>query len=147
MRISDWSSDVCSSDLEDVILRDLGFLQVSAAQLVSVVVILMLTVVNTRGVNSGKAVQTSVTIIKIISLLGLVLFGLMVFDGDVWRSNWLSGDAWNLQRLDADGSLSDYTLFAALGAIAAGMVGAIFSSDSWHASSSVAGEIKNPQRK
>lgn len=131
---------------EDVILWDLGFLHVSAAQLVSIVVILLLTIVNTRGVNSGKAVQTSVTVVKIVSLLGLVLFGLLAFDSDVWRSNWLSGEAWNLQRLDADGSLSDYTLFAALGAIAAGMVGAIFSSDSWHASSSVAGEIKNPQR-
>src|SRR3546814_1431158 len=70
----------------------------------------------------------------------------MVCDGDVWRSNLLAGCAWDLPRLDAYGSLSDYTLFAALGAIAAGMVGAIFSSDSWHASSSVAGEIKNPHR-
>ncbi|MFB2119258.1 APC family permease [Parapedobacter sp. 2B3] len=131
---------------EDVILWDLGFLQVSAAQLVSIVVILVLTIVNTRGVNSGKAVQTSITIVKIVSLLGLVLFGLLAFDGEVWRSNWLSGDTWNLRRLAADGSLSDYTMFAALGAIAAGMVGAIFSSDSWHASSSVAGEIKNPHR-
>ena len=131
---------------EDVILWDLGFLQISAAQLVSIVVILVLTVVNTRGVNSGKAVQTSITVVKIVSLLGLILFGLFAFDSDVWQSNWLSGDAWNLQRLNADGSLADYTMFAALGAIAAGMVGAIFSSDSWHASSSVAGEIKNPGR-
>jgi len=131
---------------EDVILWDLGFLQISAAQLVSIVVILVLTVVNTRGVNSGKAVQTSITVVKIVSLLGLILFGLFAFDSDVWQSNWLSGDAWNLQRLNADGSLADYTMFAALGAIAAGMVGAIFSSDSWHASSSVAGEIKNPSR-
>src|SRR5690606_22722229 len=131
---------------EDVILWNLGFLQVSAAQLVSIDVIIVLTEVNTRGVNSGKAVQTSVTVVKIVSLFGLILFGMIAFDSDVWQSNWLSGDAWNLQRLNADGSLADYTMFAALGAIAAGMVGAIFSSDSWHASSSVAGEIKNPGR-
>lgn len=131
---------------EDVILMDLGFLQLSSAQLVSIVVILLLTVVNTRGVNSGKAVQTSITVVKIVSLSGLVLFGLFAFNSDVWQVNWLSGDAWNLRRLNADGSLADYTTFAALGAIAAGMVGAIFSSDSWHASSSVAGEIKNPSR-
>lgn len=131
---------------EDVIALDLGFLQVSSAQLVSIVVILILTVVNTRGVNSGKAVQTSITVIKIVSLMGLVIFGFFAFDSGVWQANWLSGDAWNLRRLNADGSLADYTMFAALGAIAAGMVGAIFSSDSWHASSSVAGEIKNPGR-
>ena len=131
---------------EDVILFDLGFLQISAAQLVAIAVILLLTAVNTRGVNSGKAVQTSITVVKIVSLLGLILFGLFAFNSDVWQSNWLSGDVWNLRRLNADGSLADYTTFAALGAIAAGMVGAIFSSDSWHASSSVAGEIKNPGR-
>ena len=131
---------------EDVILWDLGFLQISAAQIVAIVVIVLLTIINTRGVNSGKAVQTSITVVKIVSLLGLILFGLFAFDSDVWQANWLSGDVWNLRRLDADGSLSDYTTFAALGAIAAGMVGAIFSSDSWHSSSSVAGEIKNPGR-
>lgn len=131
---------------EDIILVDFGFLQVSSAQLVSIVVILILTIVNTRGVNSGKAVQTSITVVKIVSLLGLVLFGFFAFDSDVWQANWLSDDAWNLRWLNADGSLADYTTFAALGAIAAGMVGAIFSSDSWHASSSVAGEIKNPGR-
>jgi len=131
---------------EDVILMDLGFLQLSSAQLVSMVVILLLTIINTRGVNSGKAVQTSITVVKIVSLSGLVLFGLFAFNSEVWQANWLSGDAWNLRRLNTDGSLTDYTMFAALGAIAAGMVGAIFSSDSWHASSAVAGEIKNPSR-
>ncbi|SFB79076.1 basic amino acid/polyamine antiporter, APA family [Parapedobacter composti] len=131
---------------EDVTVMDWGFLQLSAAQLVSIAVILLLTIVNTRGVNSGKAVQTGITVIKIVSLLGLVLFGFFAFNLDVWRANWLSGNAWHLHRLNTDGSLAEYTAFAALGAVAAGMVGAIFSSDSWHASSSVAGEIKNPGR-
>src|SRR3546814_5610686 len=44
---------------EDVILRDLGFLQVSAAHLVSVVVILMLTVVNTRGDRKSTRLNSS----------------------------------------------------------------------------------------
>lgn len=131
---------------EDVILMDVGFLRVSSAQVVSIAVILLLTFINTRGVQSGKVVQTSITVVKIASLVGLVLFGFLAFDREVWQANWLSGDAWSLRRLDADGSLSDYTTFTALGAIAAGMVGAIFSSDSWHSSSSVAGEIKNPSR-
>ncbi len=131
---------------EDVIVADLGFMRISSAQLVSIVVIFVLTVINTRGVNSGKAVQTTITLAKIASLLGLILFGFLAFDADVWRANWLAGDAWNLQRLHADGSLASYTAFAALGGVAAGMVGAIFSSDSWHASAAVAGEIKNPSR-
>src|SRR5690606_17444727 len=131
---------------EDVILMDLGFIRISSAQVVSIVIILILTVINTRGVNSGKAVQTSITVVKIVSLLGLVLFGFLAFDQEVWQRNWLSGDAWDLKRLNIDGTMAGYTPFAALGALAAGMVGAIFSSDSWHSSSSVAGEIQHPKR-
>lgn len=130
---------------EDVIVADLGFLQISSAQLLSIAVILLLTIVNTRGVNSGKAVQTSITVIKIVSLLGLILFGFLAFKPEVWQANWGEG-AWDLQRLNRDGSIAEYTTFAALGAIAAAMVGSIFSSDSWHSSSAVAGEIRNPGR-
>lgn len=45
-----------------------------------------------------------------------------------------------------DGTFEDYTTFGAFGALSAALVGALFSSDSWHSSSAVAGEIKNPQR-
>lgn len=131
---------------EDVIVGDLGFLQISSAQVVSIGVIILLTIINTRGVNSGKAVQTFLTFIKIASLLGLVLFGFFAFNPEIWNANWNSGNAWKLQQLTREGNYFDYTMFAALGAVAAGMVGAIFSSDSWHSSSSVAGEIKNPSR-
>jgi APA family basic amino acid/polyamine antiporter len=48
--------------------------------------------------------------------------------------------------LHTDGSLSSYTTIAALGAIAASMVGSIFSSDSWNNVTFIAGEIKNPKR-
>lgn len=48
--------------------------------------------------------------------------------------------------MNADGSLGTYTTFAAVGAIAASMVGAIFSSDSWNNVTFIAGEIRNPQR-
>ena len=130
---------------EDVIVADLGFLQISSAQLLSIGVILLLTVINTRGVNSGKAVQTSITVIKIVSLLGLILFGFLAFKPEVWQANWGEG-AWDLHLLNRDGSIAEYTTVAALGAIAAAMVGSIFSSDSWHSSSAVAGEIRNPGR-
>lgn len=131
---------------EDVILLTAGAFKVSSAQLVSIAVIVLLTAVNIFGVASGKTIQTFITIVKILSLLILVLFGFYAFNSDIWQGNWQSGKAWNLFRLNVDGSTASYTSFAALGAVAAGMVGAIFSSDSWHGSTSVAGEIKNPQR-
>lgn len=131
---------------EDVILLTLGKLKISSAQLVSIAVIVILTVINSRGVNAGKGVQTTITLVKILSLLILMLFGFTAFNSDVWHANWSSENTWNLFRLNTDGSTQNYTMFAALGAIAAGMVGAIFSSDSWHSSAAVADEIKNPKR-
>ncbi len=131
---------------EDVVALSLGSFNISSAQVVSIGVILLLTLINTRGVSSGKAVQTVITLAKLLSLAALIVFGFVAFKSDVWRANWLSAETWSLFRLNADGTTSNYTMLAALGAVAAAMVGSIFSSDSWHSSTAVAGEIKNPQR-
>jgi APA family basic amino acid/polyamine antiporter len=48
--------------------------------------------------------------------------------------------------LNTDGSFVEYTTAAALGAIAASMVGSIFSSDAWNSVTFIAGEMKNPKR-
>lgn len=131
---------------EDVYLLTIGNYHISSAQIVAIGVILLLTFINTLGVQNGKTVQTTLTIIKILSLIILVMFGFAAFDKEIWNANWSSDSTWNLSRLNADGSTADYTLMAGLGAISAALVGALFSSDSWHSSSAVAGEIKNPQR-
>jgi APA family basic amino acid/polyamine antiporter len=104
----------------------------------------MLTYINSRGIQGGKAIQTTFTVTKILSLFGLILFGFIMMDGDVWHSNWT--DAWNLSKLTSDGNMEAYTTIAAFGAIAAAMVGSIFSSDAWNNVTFIAGEIKNPQR-
>lgn len=126
---------------EDLVAFDLGFLKISPAQLVAIVLILLLTYINTRGIKSGKLIQTTFTVTKLASLFGLILFGFIMFKGDVWEANW--ADGWNLHNL---GSTESLTIAAALGAIAAAMVGSIFSSDAWNNVTFIAGEIKNPQR-
>ena len=126
---------------ESLVALDLGFVRISPAQLVSVVLILFLTFVNTRGIKSGKLIQTTFTVTKLASLFGLIVFGLIMFKKEVWAANWT--DAWNLHNL---GSSESLTLAAGLGAIAAAMVGSIFSSDAWNNVTFIAGEIKNPQR-
>ncbi len=128
---------------EDIILINAGFFTVSPAQLLSILIIIILTYINTRGVESGKFVQTTLTITKIVSLFGLILFGLIMAKADVWNANW--ADAWNLQRLTPTG-FEPYVTIAAVGAIASAMVGSIFSSDAWNNVTFIAGEIKNPQR-
>ena len=125
-------------------MLDLGFLKISPAQLLSIVVILLLTYINTRGVKNGKILQTTFTLTKIASLFGLIIFGFIALKPDVWNANW--NNAWELHKLSPDGTIKQYTTIAALGAIAAAMVGSIFSSDSWNNVAFIAGEIKNPKR-
>ena len=129
---------------EDRVAIDLGFRQISPAQLLSIVIIVLLTYINTRGVKSGKLIQTTFTLTKLLSLFGLIVFGLIMAKGDVWDANWTN--AWDLHKLNVDGSIEAYTTAAAVGAIAAAMVGSIFSSDAWNSVTFIAGEIKNPQR-
>jgi APA family basic amino acid/polyamine antiporter len=129
---------------EDLVALDLGFLKISPAQLLSIVVIVLLTYINTRGVRSGKIIQTTFTVTKLLSLFGLIVFGLWSFQADVWSANWTN--AWQMRHLAADGSMAAYLPLAALGAIAAAMVGSIFSSDAWNNITFIAGEVRNPQR-
>ncbi|MGZ3762486.1 MAG: APC family permease, partial [Mucilaginibacter sp.] len=117
---------------------------ISAAQCVSIVMIIFLTAINTRGVKSGKIIQNIFTITKLASLFGLIIFGFIMLKGDVWHANWTN--AWDIHKLNPDGSIAGYTVAAALGAVAASMVGSIFSSDSWNNVTFIAGEMKNPQR-
>jgi len=129
---------------EDLVFVDFGFMTISPAQLLSVAVIIFLTYLNTRGVKSGKLIQTSFTIVKILSLGGLIIFGFWALKAEVWKANWTN--AWDMHKLLPSGATEGYTLVPALGAIAAAMVGSIFSSDSWHNVTFIAGEVKNPKR-
>lgn len=131
---------------EDLTLFTIGSLKISHAQGVSLIIIILLTFVNTRGIKSGKLIQTTFTLTKILSLFGLIVFGLIALKGDVWHANWTN--AWDLHGLDKAGNatVAGYTTAAALGAIAAAMVGSIFSSDAWNNVTFIAGEMTNPKR-
>ncbi|BAV08389.1 amino acid/polyamine/organocation transporter, APC superfamily [Filimonas lacunae] len=129
---------------EDHIVLQAGNFKIAAAQLVSIVVIVFLTWLNTRGVKTGKTLQTFFTLTKLVSIFGLIIFGFLATNSGVLKSNWTN--AFTLQKMAPDGSLSSYTTIVALGAIASAMVGSIFSSDSWHNVAFIAGEVKNPKR-
>ncbi|MHA4806633.1 APC family permease [Flavitalea flava] len=126
------------------ILIDLGWAQVSAAQLTSILLIVSLTFINTRGVKEGKWIQTIFTLAKIAALSGLVLFGFfLAASKGIARANWNTGFA--LGKFDGS-QILPYSGLAALGAIAGSMVGSLFSSDSWNNVTFIAGEIKRPER-
>lgn len=128
---------------ETNILADLGFIKISAAQVTSILLIVFLTFVNTRGVREGKLIQTIFTLTKIVALLALIVFGCFAASRQVWDANWQSGFGFNKME---PSQLVSYSGFAVLGAIAASMVGGLFSSDSWNNVTFIAGEIKHPER-
>jgi APA family basic amino acid/polyamine antiporter len=129
---------------EDTIAVNLKFITISPAQLLSIVVIVLLTFINSRGIKNGKIIQTTFTLAKLLSLFGLIVFGVIAAKANVWNANWQH--VWQLRKLNTDGSFTDYIPFAAAGAIAAAMVGSVFSSDSWNNITFIAGEVKNPKR-
>jgi APA family basic amino acid/polyamine antiporter len=131
---------------DENILFELGDFKLNAAQIVSIVTIVLLTYINSRGVKNGKVLQTVLTIIKILSLLGLIVFGLtLAAKASVWDANW--ADAWTPRTYDTENSswlpISGKALITG---ISAAMVGSLFSSDAWVGVTFIAGEIKNPKR-
>ena len=137
---------------ESNILLDLGFLRISAAQVLAIVMILFLTWTNSKGIQGGKIIQTTFTTAKLLSLFGLIILGFLLTKQSFWSENWETGlNAMKLEQ-DAsggfikDGQWTEIGGAALIGAIAAAMVGSIFSSDAWNNVTFIAGEIKNPKR-
>lgn len=131
---------------DENILYELGFFKLNAAQLVSIFTIIVLTFINSRGVKNGKILQTVLTIIKILSLLGLIVFGLTLgAKASIWDANWTDG--WLTRSYNAEsGSWLPISGTTLITGISAAMVGSLFSSDAWNGVTFIAGEIKNPKR-
>ncbi len=136
---------------ENILLQIEGF-KVYPAQLVTIALIIFLTYINTKGIKGGKLIQTTFTVTKLLSLFGLIIFGfLLAGKTEIWNANWATGFT-AVHDLGVDGKGVVPTSWlpiggsALIGAIAAAMVGSIFSSDSWNNVTFIAGEIKNPQK-
>lgn len=136
---------------ENVLFTFIG-IKIHIAQIVCIVMIVLLTYINSRGIQGGKLIQTTFTVTKLVSLFGLIVAGFLVMRADVWYANWQG--AWDMHSLTApvtqpaglQAIVLPLTGAAAIGAIASSMVGSIFSSDAWNNVTFIAGEIKNPQR-
>lgn len=125
-------------------LLNVGFIHVSAAQVLAISSIVGLTALNARGVHLGKLIQNTFTTTKIVSVVALATVGLVIGLGsDAFHINFDS--MWTSQLPEIDQSSS---LFGApvLAIIAVAMVGSIFSSDAWNNITFAAAEVKEPQR-
>ena len=131
------------------IILDLGFLKVSAGQLLAITTIVIITYINSRGVQTGKMLQGIFTSAKLIALLLLIIVGLIVaFNGHFVRENFQN--MWNATATTVSDKgevstipLAGMTLIAAMGVA---MVGSLFSSDAWNNVTFISAEIKKPGR-
>ena len=129
-----------------------GTFRITWVQILAIVVILLLTYINTKGVKNGKFLQNLFTASKIIALIGIIVFGFLFVKDSQWASNMNFG--WNgFQDFGKEvgndllptgwKSIGSITL---LGGIAAAMVGSVFSSVAWENVTFVSGEIENPKK-
>ncbi len=128
------------------ILFDLAGFPISAAQLVSIVTVVLLTYINTKGVEGGKIIQTFFTLTKLLSLFGLIIFGfVLAAKAEIWNINW--SDAWSAKRMNpVNGTWEDIAGLTIVPLFASALVGSVFSSDAWNNVTFIAGEIKRPER-
>ena len=128
------------------------YFSISAAQVVSILLIILLTYTNTKGVKGGKWIQNIFTSAKLIALFGLIIAGFVMFKPEVWSANWLhtweatKSSLINSCNPSLGSSILPISGAALMGGIAAAMVGSVFSSDAWNNVTFIAGEIKNPQK-
>ncbi len=129
-----------------------GSFKITWVQILAILMVILLTWVNTRGLKNGKILQDIFTTSKILALVGLIAFGFFLVKDSQWASNMSFG--WNAfqnfgKEIGNDllptewKSIGGMTL---LGGIAAGMVGSVFSSVAWENVTFVSGEVENPKK-
>jgi APA family basic amino acid/polyamine antiporter len=135
---------------ESHVLANLFGLKISAAQLLAIVSIAVLTALNMRGVRTGKTIQGVFTVTKTAAVAGLILLGFFVGANagaikanlaSFWKASWT--------HMAAGGEIASVQPLAGLmvlAAIGAAMVGSLFASDEWYTVTYIAGEVKNPRK-
>ena len=122
---------------------------ISYQKVLAVFSIVLLTFINTKGVESGKRVQLVFTSAKLIALFALILLGLYVgLQTSVLSDNFTN--MWEASKtvVNADGTITVTKLagMALLGAAGATIINSLFSSDAWNNVTFIAGEIKEPKK-
>lgn len=127
------------------ILVTLGSIKVSVGSLYAIASIILLTFINTKGIQSGKMIQNTFTIAKLVALFGLIVVGL----GYGFKSGMLSQNfenAWDASKATSEGGITAIGGMALVMALGVSMIGSLFSSDAWNNVTFIAGEIKDPKR-
>ncbi len=134
---------------EKNILFAVAGLKITAAQLLAILSIVVLTYINLIGIRSGKLTQNIFTITKTLALVGLVFLGILIGRNAqsisvnlsyFWNATWTTIE--NGQILSIE-NLSGSMIIAAIGVA---MVGSLFSSIAFESITFIAGEVVKPKR-
>src|SRR5437763_2705201 len=122
-------------------------ISLSTAQLLGVLLIVLLTFMNTRGLKLGKLVQNTFTTAKLAALFGLIVLGIFVgWNSGVVHANF--GNLWSVRGSldDFGGGLTAATAFGLFVGVCVAQTGSLFSADAWNNIPFTAGEVKDPKR-
>ena len=125
----------------------------STQQGAAILIIVLLTFINSRGLQIGKLIQNVFTSAKTLSLVALIIIGLLLArNGEAIKANF--GDFWTPRGvtpvrpdLSIIGTVSAAGgVFGLFVAFCVAQVGSLFSSDAWYDLTFTAGEVKEPRR-
>jgi APA family basic amino acid/polyamine antiporter len=118
----------------------------STAQALALVIILLIAVVNCYGVRWGKLIQNIFTVAKLLGMVLLLGLGAYAFlrAPAVFHANF--AHAWTPHAITQIGSTNVMTWFGMMVALCVSQTGSLFSADSWHDVTFVAGEVRRPER-
>jgi APA family basic amino acid/polyamine antiporter len=125
----------------------------NTANLAAIVIITLLTLLNTFGVKLGSSVQNVFTSAKVLALMGVVLVGVVAKNsaaiaanfGGGWQNFW-AGAGWHTLHAVQVGAGGPTAYVGLLTVVAVVQVGSLFSADAWNNVTFTAGEIENPRR-
>jgi APA family basic amino acid/polyamine antiporter len=130
---------------ENNILFHAGPLNVSTAHLVAVLSILLLTWINTRGIQAGKIVQNAFTFTKVLVLVLFLIVGFFIA-----KSTGIAANAeyfWQAAKLDpVTGAATPLAGMAFIAAMGSAMVGALFTYDAWYNVTYNSAEVIHPRK-
>ncbi len=121
-------------------------ISLSTAQVLALFIIFIITIVNCFGVQWGKLLQNVFTVAKLsglVALLGLGAYAIF-HSPAVFKANF--ADAWHPRNTVQIGHTNVGTAFGMLVALCVSQTGSLFSADSWHDITFVAGEVRDPKR-
>jgi basic amino acid/polyamine antiporter, APA family len=123
---------------------DLGFFQFNSTQLLAIMMILLLTWINTRGIKEGKRVQNIFTYSKVLILLVFIILGIFVAKA-TQLNVFNSPGFWDATKVVGDQQVPIHG-FSLLIAVGMAMVGSIFAADAWYNITYTSDEVINPKK-